>query len=150
LTSEGFGSVEEVAYVNLAELERIEGFDENTAKELQDRALGYIERQNEAFHTKRRELGVEDEVGEVEGVTPQMLVAFGEHGVKTLEDLAGCAVDDLIGWTERKNGEDKREPGILDGLGVRSSEAEGIVIAARRKMGWITDEEPVAADGAST
>ena len=149
LTSEGFGSVEEVAYVSLAELERIEGFDENTAKELQDRALGYIERQNEAFHARRRELGVEDEVGEVEGVTPQMLAAFGEHGVKTLEDLAGCAVDDLMGWTERKNGEDKREPGILDGLNVRSSEAEAIIMAARRKMGWIKEEEPVAADGES-
>jgi N utilization substance protein A len=147
LTSEGFGSVEEVAYVSLAELERIEGFDENTAKELQERALGYIERQNEAFHTKRRELGVEDEVGEVDGVTPQMLVAFGENGVKTLEDLAGCAVDDLMGWTERKNGEEKREPGIFDGLNVRSSDAEAIVIAARRKMGWIKDEEPVEADG---
>ena len=64
-----------------------------------------------------------------------------------LEDLAGCAVDDLMGWTERKNGEEKREPGILDGLGVRSAEAEGIVMAARRKIGWIKDEEPVEADG---
>jgi hypothetical protein len=45
-----------------------------------------------------------------------MLVAFGENGIKNVEDLAGCATDDLVGWTERKDGENVREPGILDGF----------------------------------
>ena len=86
-------------------------------------------------------------MGEVEGVTPQMQVALGEHGVKSLDDLAGCAVDDLMGWIERKDGEEKREPGIFDGLDVSQPDAEAIVMAARRKLGWIKDEEPAAEEG---
>ncbi|MBI1238060.1 MAG: transcription termination/antitermination protein NusA [Alphaproteobacteria bacterium] len=141
LTSEGFASVEDVAYVPLSELERIEGFDEGTAAELQNRALGYVERENAALDARRRELGVADDVIEIEGVTPRMLVAFGENDVKTIEDVAGCAVDDLTGWTEERAGEQVREPGIFDGLDVSRAEAEAIVIAARRRMGWI-EEEP--------
>ncbi|NWH09137.1 MAG: transcription termination/antitermination protein NusA [Alphaproteobacteria bacterium] len=149
LTSEGFSSVEEVAYIDLNELEKIEGFDENMATELQRRALNYIDQRNAALDARRRELGVEDEVGEIPGLTPQMLVALGEGGVKTLDDLAGCAVDDLTGWVERKNGEEKREPGLLEGEDITAAEAEAIIMAARRRMGWIPDE-PVAEEPQDT
>ena len=67
---------------------------------------------------------MEDAVKDVPGVTTKMLVAFGENGVKTVEDLAGCATDDLIGWTERKDGETKHEPGFLEGFNVSREEAE--------------------------
>jgi N utilization substance protein A len=70
-----------------------------------------------------------------------MLVAFGENGVKTVEDLAGCATDDLTGWTERKDGESKREPGILEGFDVSRDEAEAIIMQARLKAGWVTEAE---------
>ncbi len=67
--------------------------------------------------------------------------------MKTLEDLAGCAVDDLLGYTERRDGQDVREPGFFDGLEVSGPEAEGVVMAARRKIGWVEDEPAPAEDG---
>ena len=116
LASEGFASVEDVAYVPVHELAEIEGFDEETAEELQARAVGYIEQKNAAFDAKRRELGVEDEVAETEGLTPAMLVKLGENGIKTLEDFAGCASDDLLGYVENKGNERVRVPGALEGF----------------------------------
>ncbi|MGE5267598.1 MAG: transcription termination factor NusA, partial [Deltaproteobacteria bacterium] len=106
LVTEGFASVEEVAYVDLAEIANIEGFDEGTAEQIQGRAREYLEQQEAERDAKRRELGVADDLAEVQGVTTAMLVAFGEHGIKTVEDLADCATDDLIGWTERKKEKD--------------------------------------------
>src|ERR1700756_3420919 len=101
LASEGLASIEDVAYVPLNELGQVEGFDEETAQELQTRALEYIETRNREMDDKRRELGVEDAVLEVEGITAAMAVSLGEAGIKTLEDLAGCATDDLLGYYEQ-------------------------------------------------
>jgi N utilization substance protein A len=144
LASEGFSSIEELALVDEKEIAGIEGFDEDTARELQDRARDYIARQESELDEKRKELGVADELREVEGITTAMMVKLGENGVKTVEDLAGCATDDLVGWTERKDGETKHEPGYLDGLGVSRDEAEAIVMQARLKAGWITEAELAA------
>jgi N utilization substance protein A len=68
-------------------------------------------------------------------------VKFGENDIKTVEDLAGAATDDLVGWTERKDGETKRFPGVLDGFEVSREEAEGIIMQARLKAGWITEAD---------
>ncbi len=141
LASEGFTTVEELALVDIKEIAGIEGFDQETAEELQSRARGYLERIESEFDAKRKELGVEDALKEVPGVTTQMLVAFGENGIKTVEDLAGCATDDLAGWTERKNGESKREPGILDGFEMSRDECEAIIMQARLKAGWIDEAD---------
>jgi N utilization substance protein A len=70
-----------------------------------------------------------------------MLVKLGENGVKTVEDLAGCATDDLTGWTERKDGESKHEPGFFDGLDVSREDAEALIMQARVKAGWVTEAE---------
>ena len=94
---------------------------------------------------KRRALGVADEVLEVEGVTPAMAVALGEHDVKTLEDLAGCATDDLLGYYEtNKDKERVRVPGALEGFEINADEANVIIMKARVKIGWIEElpEEP--------
>jgi N utilization substance protein A len=141
LASEGFGSIEELALVDQKELAGIEGFDEDTARELQERAKEYLEKLESELDDKRKELGVEDAVKDVPGVTTQMLVNLGENGVKTVEDLAGCATDDLVGWTERKDGESKREPGYFDGLDVSREEAEALIMQARLKAGWVTEAE---------
>jgi transcription termination/antitermination protein NusA len=61
--------------------------------------------------------------------------------VKTIDDLAGCATDDLVGWTERKGGETVRTKGILSELDLSRVDAEAIVMAARVAAGWI--EAPV-------
>jgi N utilization substance protein A len=151
LASEGFASVEELAVVEEKELAGIEGFDEDTARELQTRARDYLAKIEGEFDAKRKELGVEDAVKEIPGVTTPMLVKFGENGIKSVEDLAGCATDDLVGWTERKDGESKREPGILDGEDLSREEAEAMIMQARLKAGWITEADlaPPAAEPAA-
>ena len=123
------------------ELAAIEGFDEDTARELQTRARDYLAKLEAELDAKRKELGVEDALKEVPGVTTAMLVALGENGIKTVEDLAGCATDDLVGWTERKDGESKREPGVLDGFDLSREEAEAMIMQARLKAGWITEAD---------
>ncbi len=141
LASEGFNSVEELAVVDVKEIAGIEGFDDDTAQELQTRAQDYLAKIEGELDAKRQELGVEDALKDVPGVTTAMLVRFGENGVKTVEDLAGCATDDLAGWTERKDGETKREPGILDGFEMSREDAEAIIMQARLKAGWITEAD---------
>jgi N utilization substance protein A len=141
LASEGFGSIEELALVDEKEIAGIDGFDDDTARELQERAKEYLDKLESELDAKRVELGVEDAVKEVPGVTTKMLVALGENGVKTVEDLAGCATDDLTGWTERKDGESKHEPGYFDGLNVSREEAEAMIMQARVKAGWVTEAE---------
>jgi len=143
LASEGFNSVEELAMVDVKEIAGIEGFDEDTAGELQTRARDYLAKIEAELDAKRVELGVEDALKEIPGVTTAMLVKFGENGVKTVEDLAGCATDDLAGWNERKDGENVRQPGILDGFDVSREEAEAIIMAARLKAGWVSEADLV-------
>jgi N utilization substance protein A len=143
LASEGFNSVEELLLVDAKEIAGIEGFDEETAQELQDRAREYLERVEGEYDAKRQELGVADEVKEVPGVTSPMLVKFGENDIKTVEDLAGAATDDLVGWTERKDGETTRHAGILDGFELSKEEAEAIIMQARVKAGWISEADLV-------
>ena len=137
LAAEGFRSVEELAYVDVAELASIEGFDEETAEEIQNRAREHLQRIEEEFDARRKELGVADELKEVDGVTGAILVKLGENDVKTVEDLAGCATDDLVGWTEKKDGETIKTPGFLDGIEISRDEAEAMIMAARVKAGWI-------------
>jgi N utilization substance protein A len=141
LASEGFTSVEELRFVEEKELAGSKGFDADTAHELQTRARDFSAQIEAELDAKRTELGVADEVKEVPGVTTRMLVAFGENGVKTVEDLAGCATDDLAGWTERKDGEAKHEAGFLDGFDLSREECEAIIMQARLKAGWITEAD---------
>ncbi len=141
LASEGFTSVEELAAVEAKEIASIEGFDEDTATELQSRASDYLAQIEASYDEQRRALGVADELRDVPGVTTSMMVALGENGVKTVEDLAGCATDDLAGWTERKDGETVRNAGFLDGFELTREECETIIMQARLKAGWVTEAE---------
>src|SRR5918993_3562920 len=140
LASEGFRTVEDLAYVELSELASIQGFDEDTAAEIQTRARDHLAGIDAKLDARRRELGVADELREVEGVTTPMLVALGENDVKTVEDLAGCATDDLLGYTEKQGTETVRVKGALDGFEISRAEAEALVMAARVKAGWIEPE----------
>ncbi|MEM9331502.1 MAG: transcription termination factor NusA [Pseudomonadota bacterium] len=144
LASEGFASVEEVAYVEMLEIASIEGFDDETADELQARAREFLERQEAALDDERKKLGVDDSLREIDGLTSQMLVKLGQEEIKTMEDFAGCAADDLLGWNEKKEGENVRYPGILEEFKMSRVEAEQMVMAARIKAGWVTEEELAA------
>ncbi len=87
---------------------------------------------------KPKELGTENSLKDIPGVTDQMLVIFGEHGITSIEDLAACATDDLDGWSETNEGKTIRHAGILDHLGLSREDCEAIIISARIKAGWIT------------
>ena len=137
LAAEGFDTVEEIAFVDITEISSIQGFDEDTANEIQSRAREFLARIEAEQDERRLELGVADELREIPGVTTAMLVAFGENDIKSVEDLAGSATDDLLGWSERKDGEVKHFPGALEGFAVSKEEAEALVMQARLKAGWI-------------
>ena len=146
LASEGFASVEELAYVEAEEISSIDGFGDETASEIQDRAREYLDRLEGEQNARRLELGVEDELRELPGMTTGIMVAVGEDGVKTVEDFAGYAVDDLVGWRERKEGETINHAGILSNFELSRVEAEQMILQARLKCGWITEEEAVATE----
>jgi N utilization substance protein A len=134
--------VEELALVDVRELASIEGFDDETANELQSRAREYLETLETELENKRKELGVDDALKTVPGVTSKMLVKFGENDIKTVEDLAGCATDDLVGWTERNEGaEPTKHPGILDPNETTREDAESMIMQARVIAGWITEAD---------
>jgi transcription termination/antitermination protein NusA len=137
LASEGFGTVEELAYADISELGSIQGFDEETAQEIQNRAASYLARIEAEQDARRIELGVQDELLEIEGVTTPMLVALGENDVKTVEDLAGCATDDLVGWQEGRGADAVRHTGYLSAFELSRHEAETLIMSARVKAGWI-------------
>jgi len=130
LVTEGFSSVEEVAYCEDSELSSIEGFDEDIAGELRDRAQGYLDERERAADDRRRELGVEDEMTFVHGLSTEMLVALGENAVKTLDDLADLASDEL------------RE---IVGLEAMDEDTANAIIMASRAH-WFEDEVTIAAE----
>jgi len=130
--------------VEADEIASIDGFDGETAQEIQSRAREHLERVEAEHDARRKELGVADELREIPGLTTAMMVALGEDGVKTVEDFAGYAADDLVGWKERKDGETKTYPGVLAAHDVSRQEAETMVMAARLRAGWIEESELVA------
>ena len=149
LVTEGFTTVEEVAYVDPNEIASIEGFDEDTAEELQARAREHLDKEAAALDARRRELGVEDGVLEVEGITLPMAVALGEGGVKSLEDLADLATDEIRGGYEARPEGRVRVPGVLEQFGLSVEDAETLILRARVAAGWIdaADLEPPAEEG---
>jgi len=141
LASEGFATIEEVAYVELDEISGIEGFDEDTAQEIQDRAREYLERREAEQEERRQELGVEDAVTRLPHLNAAMLVALGENGIKTVEDVADCAADDLLGYEERTEAGRQHIAGALENFDLSREEAEDLIMRARVAAGWFTEEE---------
>jgi N utilization substance protein A len=137
LVTEGFATVEDVAYVDVGEIAQIEGFDEDTGAEIQARAQDFLDKIAATYDAKRVELGVEDGLLEIEGVTLPIAVALGEGDVKSVEDLAGLVPDDLRGWFETKDGQRVRETGILEAFGLDPADAEALIMRARVAMGWV-------------
>lgn len=141
LSSEGFSSVDEIAYVPLSEITAIEGFDDDTGEEIQNRALEYIDKQAAIMDEERKSLGVADDLAELQGLSPAMLVALGKNDVKTLEDFAGCVPDDLTGWYETVDRKRVREPGMLESYDLTAEEAQYLIMSARVAMGWVEQAE---------
>ncbi|MEM1139139.1 MAG: transcription termination factor NusA [Pseudomonadota bacterium] len=141
LTSEGFTMIDEIAFVPAEEIAEIEGFDLETAEELRTRAQEYLEAKALEAERERKELGVTDELADLEDLNGDMLVALGKDGTKTIEDLAGYAGDELVGWWETVEGERKRQSGVLEDFNLTLEDANLLVMKARLLAGWITEEE---------
>jgi transcription termination/antitermination protein NusA len=134
LVAEGFSELEEVAYVDLAEIAGIEGFDEDLGTELQNRAIDALERREAAAREERRALGVSDDLAAIDGLTEAMLVVLGKKGVLTLDDLGDLATDELVGRS-----------GILKDTGLTEDDGNRIIMAARAH--WFAEEGDASADG---
>jgi len=137
LVSEGFTNLEEVAYVDVDELLVINGVDTDTASELQARARDFLEEQARTALEKARELGVEDSLVEFDGLTPQMIEALAQDGIKTLEDFATCADWELAGGWTTVNGERVKDEGLLEAFDVSLEEAQDLIMTARVQLGWV-------------
>lgn len=144
LVAEGFGELEEVAYVGIDELAAIEGFDEELAQELQSRAQEALDRREAAAREERQALGVEDALADMPHLTEAMLVTLGKAGIKTLDDLADLATDELIAkkrvdQRRRRENKDEDKGGILAEYGLNEEQGNEIIMAARAH--WFEDEE---------
>ncbi|MCA1198556.1 transcription termination factor NusA [Sphingomonas sp. R647] len=156
LVAEGFSQLEEVAYVEIDELASIEGFDDDLAGELQSRAAEALERREEANREARRALGVEDDLATMPYLTEAMLVTLGKAGIKTLDDLADLATDELVAKKRaepRRRGDGPAAPqrdsareqdkgGVLGEYGLSDEQGNEIIMAARAH--WFADEEPAS------
>jgi N utilization substance protein A len=151
LVAEGFSEMEEVAYIDVSELANIEGFDGELAEELQSRAQEALERREEAYREQRRALGVDDALAELPHLNEAMLVTLGKAGIKTLDDLADLATDELIAkkrqeqrrrdGTVNRRARDEDKGGVLGEYGLSEEQGNDIIMAARAH--WF-DEEPAA------
>ena len=146
LVTEGFTSLEEVAYVDVDELLAIEGVDEGTAQELQARARDFIEEQNRKAMEAAKALGVEQSLIDFDGLTPQMIEALANDGVKTLEDFATCADWELAGGWTTVDGQRVKDDGILEKFDMSLEEAQNLVMTARIQLGWVDPSELAPAD----
>ena len=127
LIAEGFTTVDEIACVDLKELTEIEGFDEDIATELQSRAKDFIAERDKEFNAKSKALKIDESMKAVEGLAPEMIIALAEKNVKNIDELADLAADELIE--------------ILGEDTVSETEANDIIMSARRKAGWFDEQE---------
>ena len=141
LVSEGFATLEEVAFVQKDEISNIDGFDDNTAEELQARARECLDELNLTALTKAKELGVEEELIKFPGLTPPMLELLAKDGIKTLNEFATCADWELAGGYTTVEGKRVKDDGLLETLDVSLEEARKLVMSARLSIGLITQSE---------
>ena len=139
LVSEGFLSIEDLIFVEISEISSIEGFDDDTAIEIQSRAKAFIEEENLKQDTRRKELGVQDDLEKIDGMTTSMLVTLGENNIKTLDDFAGCSTDELFGWVEKTELGSKKQNGLFTGFDIPMEKIEEMILNARLKLGWIAE-----------
>ncbi len=141
LVSEGFMSIEDLVYVETSEISSIEGFDEDTAIEIQSRAKTSMEQEIQKQEERRKELGVSDELLEIEGINTNMLVVLGENNIKSLDDFAGFSTDELFGWVEKTELGSKKQEGLFSGFDLSRDKVEKMILDTRVKLGWIQNED---------
>ena len=141
LVSEGFSTMEEVAFVESSEISSIDGFDKETATELQERAKDYLENLNKKSLDFAKTNGIEDDLLNFEGLSPQMLEVLVKDDIKSLKDFATCADWELAGGYTTVDGKRVRDEGLLEQFELSLSEAQQLIMKAREMLGWVTKEE---------
>ncbi|MDG2187096.1 MAG: transcription termination factor NusA [Hyphomicrobiales bacterium] len=141
LVSEGFLSVEDIDYVETSEIANIEGFDEDTAVEIQTRAKNYLEAEKSKQNQKRKDLGVSDDIEKIDGMNLNMLVLLGENKIKSLDDFAGFSTDELYGWVEKTELGNKKQKGLFTDFDISREQIEKMILDARLTLGWIEEEK---------
>ena len=131
LVAEGFSSIEEIHQATIEDISKIEAIDENTSKELKERAQESIKKEQEDIAKKLKELGVEDALINLKGLTPGMLVTLGEKKINTLKDFAELSTDELIGGYDEKKGKRFKFQGFLEEFALAKSEADELIMSAR-------------------
>ena len=140
LVSEGFLSIEDLDYVELSEISNIEGFDDDTAIEIQSRARIYLEEEKAKQDQKRKDLGVSDDIEKIDGMTLNMLVVLGENKVKSLDDFADFSTDELYGWVDKTDLGSKKQKGLFSDFDISREAIEKMILDARLKLGWIEEK----------
>ena len=131
LVSEGFGSIEDIAQSSAEDISKIDGIDLDTAKELNDRSKDYLEKEKADVEKKLKDLGVEDSLMSLKGLTPGMLVTLGENNIKKLEEFADLASDELTGAYDEIKGERIKINGLLEDFALSKNEADDLIMKAR-------------------
>jgi len=133
LVLEGFSSIKEIDASPIEEITKIDGFDAETAKELKERAKEYLETESKEISNKVKELGIQDDLMNHEGLSLGMLLTLGEKNIKTLHDYADLSVDEILGGYDEVKGKRVEFEGILQNFDIARSEAERLIIKAREK-----------------
>ena len=141
LVSEGFSTLEEVAYVDYEEIASIDGFDETTAEELQARAQESIEETNARSLARAKELGVDNSLIDIDGLSPPMIEILAEDGIKTLKDFATCADWELAGGYSTVDGKRVKDEGLLESFDMSLMEARTLIMNSRLALGMISKED---------
>ena len=131
LVAEGFSSIEEINKSSIEDISKIEGIDENTVKELKERAEEYLIKEQENISKKLKDLGVDDNLINHKGLTPGMLLTLGEKKIKTLKDFAELSTDELIGGYDEKKGIKYKIEGYLEEFALSKNDADDLIINAR-------------------
>ena len=131
LVAEGFSTIEEISKASSEDILKIEAIDENTAKELKERAKEYLVKEKENIEKKLKDLGVDDNLINHKGLTPGMLLTLGEKKIKTLKDFAELSTDELIGGHDEKKGVKFKIEGYLEEFALTKNEADNLIINAR-------------------
>ncbi len=131
LVSEGFVSIDEIAQSSPEDISKIEAIDEETAKELITRSKETLLKEKEAVAQKLKELGVEDKLVNLKGITQGMLVILGQKNIKKLIDFADLSSDELIGGYDEIKGKKIRINGYLEEFSLSRKEADDLIMSAR-------------------
>ena len=131
LVSEGFQGIEDIAQSTPENISKIDAIDEDTAKELIERSKETLVKEKEAVAEKLKELGVEETLINLKGMTQGMLVILGQKNIKKLIDFADLSSDELIGGFDEVKGKKIRIEGFLEEFSLSRKEADDLIMAAR-------------------